>query len=132
MLKKTLLTLFAFMLCLSSAFAEEQLGVAVYPGAKYDQARTNLLRQSLSVRGGAYRTNDTIDSVIAFYHKQGLLYLKTGNATKELARFKKADTGVDVLIQNPWKDARTGAMMTDTLILIFQHEEQGNMPDSSI
>jgi len=120
------------MLCLSSAAAEEQLGVAVYPGAKFDQARTKLLKASLSVEGAAYRTNDDIAKVIEFYRKQGLLFLKVGSPSKESARFKKTDTDVDVVVQNPWKDPKTGAAVKDTLIMIYKKEEKGNKSELSI
>ena len=120
------------MLFVSSAAAEERLGVAVYPGAKFDQARTKLLKSSLSVEGAAYRTNDDIARVIEFYRKQGLLFLKAGSRSKESARFKKTDTGVDVVVQNPSKNSNIGAEMKGTLILIFKKEEKGNKPELSI
>ncbi len=123
---------FVFMMCISSAAAEERLGVAVYPGAKYDQAGTKLLRNSLPVQGAAYRTSDDIVRVIAFYRKQGLLFLKIGSPSKEHARFKKVETGVDVVVQNPWKDSQTGAMITGTRILIFKKEEKGSKTDLAI
>ncbi len=125
---RTLIGAFALMAFVSSAAAEDQLSVAVYPGAKYDQDRTELLRKSLSAKGAAYRTSDDIAKVVAFYRGQGLLFLKIGGSTKEVARFKKADADVDVVVQNPWKDAKTGRTMTDTLILIFKKEEKGG-PD---
>jgi hypothetical protein len=115
---------FVFMMCISTAAAEERLGVVMYPGAKYDQIRTNLLARNPSIKGAAYRTNDSIEKVIAFYKKQGLLFLKVGSPSKERARFKKMDIDVDVVVQNPWKDAQTGATMTDTLILIIKEEEK--------
>ncbi|MGC1455314.1 MAG: hypothetical protein WA946_09040 [Nitrospirota bacterium] len=115
---------FVFMMCISTAAAEERFGVVVYPGAKYDQIRTNLLARNPSIQGAAYRTNDSIEKVIAFYNKQGLLFLKVGSPSKERARFKKMDIDVDVVVQNPWKDAQTGATMTDTLILIIKEEEK--------
>ena len=132
MLKRTTVAALVFMLCLSSAAAEEQLGVAVYPGAKFDQARTKLLKASLSVEGAAYRTNDDIAKVIEFYRKRGLLFLKVGRPSKESARFKKTDTDVEVVVQNPWRDPKTGAAVTDTLILIFKKEEKGSKSELSI
>jgi hypothetical protein len=125
MLKRISVAAFVFMLCISSAAAEEQLGVAVYPGAQFDQARTKLLKASLTVDGAAYRTNDDIASVIEFYRKQGLLFVKVGSPSKESARFKRTDIDVDVVVQNPWKNQNSGAAMTDTLILIFKKEEKG-------
>ena len=132
MVSRTIVAAFVFMLCISSAAAEDRLGVPVYPGAKYDQARTKLLKDSLSVKGAAYRTSDDMEKVTAFYRKQGLLFLKHGGSSKEFARFKKVDTDVDVIVQNPWKDAQTHATMTDTLIQIFKKEEKGSAPDVSI
>lgn len=132
MLKRTCVAAFVFMLCLSSAAAEEQLGVAVYPGAKFDQAGTKLLKDSLSVEGAAYRTNDDIAKVIEFYRKQGLLFLKVGSPSKESARFKKTDTDVEVVVQNPWKDPKTGAAVKETLIMIFKKEEKGSKSELSI
>jgi hypothetical protein len=126
-------TIAAFVLLfISSAFAEEQLGVAVYPGAKYDQVRTNMLRESMSAKGSAYRTSAPIADVVAYYKKQGLLFLKVGSSSQESARFKKVDANVDVVVQNPWQDAKTGATMTDTLILIFKKDEKKEKPDVSI
>jgi hypothetical protein len=119
------------LLCISSAAAKEQLGVAVYPGSEYDQARTKLLKDSLSVQGAAYRTRDGLAKVTAFYRKQGLVFLRFGSSEK-IARFMKYDTDIEVVIQNPWKDAKTGAMMTDTLILIYKKDGKGNEPDISI
>ncbi len=110
------------MIGISSVAAEERLGVAVYPGAKYDRIRTGLLAENPSFQGAAYRTNDDIAKVIAFYRKQGLLFLKIGSPSKERARFKKVDIDVDVVVQQPWMDAQTGATMTDTLILILKEE----------
>lgn len=112
-----------FALCASYAVAEERLGVAVYPGAAYDQAMTEVLKRSPSVEGAAYRTKDGISEVTEFYRKQGLIFLHVGHPTKESARFKKADTGVDVVVQNPWKDPRTGSTMKGTLIMIINGRE---------
>jgi len=126
-------TIAAFVLLfISSAFAEEQLGVAVYPGAKYDQARTKMLRESMSAKGAVYRTSAPIAEVVAFYKKEGLLFLKIGSSSKESARFKKVDADVDVVVQSPWQDAKTGATMADTLIMIFKKEEKKEKPDALI
>jgi len=122
MLTRISVAAFVLMMCVSSAAAEEQLGVAVYPGAKYDDTRTMRLRQNPSMHGAAYRTSDDIAKVTAFYRAQGLLFLKVGSPSKGSARFKKAEGNVDVVVQQPWTDAQTGATMTDTLILIIQEE----------
>ena len=79
----------------------------------------------MSARGAAYRTSAPVAEVVAFYKKQGLLFLKIGSSSKEIARFRKGDNDVDVVVQSPWHDAQTGAAMTDTLILIFKEEEKG-------
>ncbi len=124
MIMRTGIAAFVFMLCVSSAVAEEHLGIAVYPGAKYDQARTKLLQGSLSVQGAAYRTGDDIAKVTAFYRKQGLLFLKIGGPSKDHARFRKVDTGVDVVVESLRKDPQTNAKTPGTLIQIFKKEEK--------
>lgn len=123
MVTRTSIVAVAFLLCSSYAVAGEQLGIAVYPGAEYDQAMTKVLKRSPEVEGAAYRTDAAMADVTEFYRKQGLLLLRLGDATKERARFKKADTGVDVILQSPWKDPRTGATMRGTLIMIIQGRE---------
>jgi hypothetical protein len=125
MLTRIGVVVFVCMICILSAAAEEQLGVAVYPGAKYDFIRTSVLAQNQSIRGAAYRTGDDLSKVAAFYRKQGLLFLKMGSPSKEHARFKKVNINVDVIVQQPWKDPQTGATMKDTLILILKEKEQG-------
>ena len=123
MLKRLSIAAVVFTLSVSYAVAGEKLGVAVYPGATYDQAMTIILKKMPSVEGAAYRTNAGMAEVTEFYRKQGLLFLRVGDPTKERARFKKTDTGVDVVIQNPWRDPHTGAMMKDTLIMIMKERE---------
>jgi hypothetical protein len=125
MLMRISVVAFVIVMCISPAAAEEQLGVAVYPGAKYDFIRTRLLAENQSLQGAAYRTGDDLTKVTAFYRKQGLLFLKIGSPSKERARFKKVDINVDVVVQRPWKDPQTGATMKDTLILILKEKEQG-------
>jgi hypothetical protein len=123
MITKISIAAVMFALCASYAVAEEQLGVAVYPGATYDQVMTKMLKKSPSVEGAAYLTDEAMDKVAAFYRKQGLLLLRLGDPAKERARFKKTDTDVDVVLQNPWKDPRTGATMKGTLIMIIKSRE---------
>ncbi len=128
MLTRMSIAAVVFALCASYAAAEEQLGVTVYPGAAYDQVMTTVLKKSPSVEGAAYRTDDTIAEVTEFYRKQGLLFLRVGDPVKERARFKKTDTGVDVILQNPWKDPYTGATMKGTLIMIIRDREETVRP----
>jgi hypothetical protein len=122
MLTRISFAAFVFMMCISSAAADERLGVAVYPGAKYDPIKTGRLAENPLIQGAAYRTNDDIAKVIAFYRKQGLLFLNICSPSKVRARFKKVDNDVDVVVQKPWKDTQTGATMMDTLILILKDE----------
>ena len=133
MLLRTSVVAIVFMMCFSSAAAEERLGVAVYPGAKYDPAGTKRIQNSLYAQGAAYRTGDDIEKVIAFYRQQGLLLLRAGSPSKDHARFKKTDTGVDVVVERLRKDPQTGTTMTGTLIQIIKKEEKkGSRSDTSI
>jgi hypothetical protein len=101
-----------------TAGAEEKIGVKVYGGAKYDAATSKNVSESLSINAACYRTNDSVAKVAEFYKKQpGMKY--TGGE-KVSAGFSKGD--VDVTIQNPWIDMKTGKMMNDTLITIVKQE----------
>jgi len=64
--------------------------------------------------------------VVEFYKKQpGLEFMGGG---KESAMFKKGD--VDITIQNPWMDMKSGKMMTDTLITILSIKEKNELSDN--
>ena len=99
-----------------AAGAEERYGVAVYPGAKYDDASSKFLKESMNMDAACYRTGDGVDKVVAFYKKQKGLSL-FGDATKEGALFQSKNN-IDVTIQSPWMDMKTGTMMKDTLVSI--------------
>jgi len=94
--------------------AEDQLGVAIYPGASLDAATTKFLKESLKVNGVAYRTNDPLAKVADFYKSQKTL--EVIDILKEGALFRK--DSVDVTLQSPWMDMKTGKMNNDTLISI--------------
>ncbi len=132
MFRKTIAAAFVLMMLISSAAAEELLGIPVYPGAKYDEARTKLLMRAMSVKGSAYRTSDDIAKVIEFYRKQKLQLLKAGGPSKDRARFRKVETGVDVVVENVRRDPKADAGTRDTFILIFKEQEKGSKPDTAI
>jgi hypothetical protein len=94
--------------------------VKVYPGAMFDAATTNFLKDSLSVQGACYRTNDKIDPVVAFYQKHKGLKLVSKTAEGAMFQLNEgaAQGGVDVTIQRPWMNMKTNKMMNDTLISI--------------
>jgi hypothetical protein len=120
-MKKTTVVFFMSCICAlcGSVTAEENLGVEVYPWAKLDAETTKFLKEGLNMKGTAYRTADPVAKVIVFYKAQpGLKYM--GGDAKN-AMFKK-DGKVDVTIQSPWQDMKTGQMMKDTLISIVKNE----------
>lgn len=126
----------AFVLFIfGSALAEEKFGVKVYDGAKYDAATSKALKESMSLNAHCYRTSDTASKVIEFYKKQPGLKLM-GPATKEGALFQRCkevlneytktkipQCDLDITIQNPWMDMKTGKMNKDTLISIVKRGE---------
>jgi len=101
---------------LFSAGAEEKYGIKMYDGAKYDAAVSKSVSESMSINIACYRTNDPVVKVIEFFKKQaGLEYV---GGDKENALFKKGS--IDVTIQTPWMDLKSGKMMKDTLISIVK------------
>ena len=116
---KKLILLFAVLMAAivlsAPAGAEDRFGVAVYPGAKYDDATSKYMSESLQRTMACYRTNDSLDKVAAFYRKQKGLSVR-GDVLKENAHFQ-SDTA-DVALQNPWMNVISGRMMNDTLISI--------------
>ena len=101
---------------LGVANAEERLGVTIYPGAKYDADTSKAVKDMLKTEAACFTTADSIAKVAAFYQQQGLKAV--GDVLKEGALFKKGD--VDVTIQSPWMNMKTGTMMKDTLVSIVK------------
>jgi hypothetical protein len=116
---KKIMMLIAVLLLVSviTAGAEDKFGVKVYDAAEFDAATSKNVSESMSIKASCYRTNDSVSKVIEFYKKQPGLELMGGD--KESALFKKGD--VDITIQSPWMDMKTGKMMKDTLISIVKH-----------
>ena len=105
------------LLSVVTAGAEEKFGVKAYDGSKYDASTSETVSESMSINAACYRTNDSVAKVVEFYKKQPGLQFMGGD--KESVMFKKGD--VDITIQNPWMDMKSGKMMKDTLISIVKH-----------
>lgn len=104
------------LVAVSIAGAEEKFGVTVFDGAKYDAATSQFLSEAMSVKAACYRINDNPAKITEFYRRQpGLKYVGEGPYG---AMFQKGN--VDVTVQNPWKDLKTGKMNHDTLITIVR------------
>jgi hypothetical protein len=99
--------------------AEEKYGVIVYPGAKYDSGASEFLQQ-MAPKSAAYRTSDSLAKVIEFYRKQPGFKL-VGEPTKDGALFRKG--AMDITMQSPYMDTKTGKMIKDTLISIVTRSE---------
>lgn len=108
------------MLAMASVvLAGDRFGVPVYPGATYDAATSKALKESMGFNGECYQTNDPVAKVAEFYRAKGLELL--GDVTRDAAMFRQGK--VDVTIQNPWMDMRTGALKKNTLISIVKRDE---------
>lgn len=106
-----------FFLAVATAGAEEKFGVAVYPGARFDVGVSDFLKQ-ISPESAAYRTGDSVEKVTEFYRKQsGLKYI---GGDKKNALFRRG--AIDVTVQSPWMDTKTGKMMSDTLVSIVKNK----------
>jgi hypothetical protein len=112
-----------------------QAGVPVYPGAKADAGTTDFVRTSLGMSGAAFRTGDEVGKVVAFYGKQAGVK-PMAEANKEGGAFlagckdeynavlKKAMArcNLQVTVQNPWMDMKTGKLVNATLITIVRQK----------
>ena len=116
------LIVFAVLLMASIALsvpagAEERFGAAVYPGAKYDEATSKYMSESMQLTIACFRTADSLSKVAAFYRKQDGFSIR-GDVMKENAFFQSENA--DVRLQNPWLNVLSGRMMNDTLISIVK------------
>jgi hypothetical protein len=110
----TVILLAFFAVLAGTAMADELNGIQLYPGAKHDPEASKFFSETLKVNGAAYRTEDPIVKVIDFY--KGQKDLKAVHVADESAMFKKER--IELTVQSPWKDMKTGKQMKDTLISI--------------
>ncbi len=104
------------LVAVSVAGAEEKFGVTVFDGAKYDAATSEFLSKAAGVKAACYRINDNPAKITEFYRRQpGLKYV---GESPTGTMFQKGS--VEVTVQNPWKDMKTGKMNMDTLISIVK------------
>jgi hypothetical protein len=101
---------------LTMAGAEEKYGVKVYDGAKYDAETTQAVNSAMKIDGACYRTDATVAQVNEFYKKQ--LDTTEVHASAKGGLFKKGN--VNITVQSPWMNMKTGQHMTDTLISIVK------------
>lgn len=105
-----------FVAGLTVAGAEEKHGVKVYDGAKYDAETSQFLITQMNVDGACYRTGATPVQVNEFYRKQpGTTEVSTH---AKGGMFKKGN--IDITVQSPWLNMKTGEHMKDTLISIVK------------
>jgi hypothetical protein len=98
------------------ARAEDKFGVKVYDGARYDAETTAIVSQ-MGGQAACYRSADGLSKVLAFYTKlPGSSLIHTG---AKGAYFKV--NGVNVTVQSPWLNMKTGALNKDTLISIVKN-----------
>lgn len=107
------------LLLAGPARGEEKHGVPVYPGARYDAATSGALKDAMKLDAACYRTGDGVGKVMAFYQKQP--GLKVVAQDTEGGMLRKGD--VDVTVQRPWMDMKTGAMNKDTLVSIVKQKQ---------
>ena len=108
----TLTLLFTLML----ASAEDKWGVKVYDGAKYDADTTAFVAQ-MGGQAACYRSSDSLAKLVAFYSKlPGITVIHSGDKG---AMFKL--NGVNITLQSPWMNMKTGVRNFDTLISIVKN-----------
>ena len=113
------LAVFAFVVLVAGlvvAGAEEKYGVKVFDGAKYDADTSQFLITQMKVDGACYRTDATPAQVNDFYKTQPGTTAVNTDATGGM--FKKGN--VNITVQAPWMNMKTGQRMKDTLISIVK------------
>jgi maltose-binding protein MalE len=113
------LAVFAFVVLVAGlvvAGAEEKYGVKVFDGAKYDADTSQFLITQMKVDGACYRTDATPAQVNDFYRTQPGTTAVHTDATGGM--FKKGN--VNITVQAPWMNMKTGQRMKDTLISIVK------------
>ncbi len=102
MIRSILSTMGLVIVLTAAAFAADQTGVKIYPGAKYDEQRSKLQAEMAKAAGGGasacYRTKDPVKKVAAFYQKEGFK-TSMGIVTDDEARLQKG-AGVSMTIKN--------------------------------
>jgi len=83
------------VLAAGSAPAADNLGVPIYPGAKYDEQSSKVQEYAMQLAGGGkgacYRTKDPVKKVSQFYEKEGFKPT-IGAATEDDAMLQKGDS----------------------------------------
>jgi maltose-binding protein MalE len=118
-MKTSNLAVFAFVVLVAGlvvAGAEEKYGVKVFDGAKYDADTSQFLITQMKVDGACYRTDATPAQVNDFYRTQPGTTAVHTDATGGM--FKKGN--VNITVQAPWMNMKTGQRMKDTLISIVK------------
>ncbi len=110
-----LMTAVALVMTLTASYAQQPSVAAVYPGAAKNDGATELLKQ-MGLEGTAYTSSDPLTKVVAFYKGQKDLNATSVDDTGAL--FEGKD--VNVTIQNPWMDGKTGQLTKSTLISIVK------------
>jgi hypothetical protein len=119
-------TVFLAVVCIVGAGlagTQDAFGVKVYTGAKPDEGSTQFLKDSMNLDALCYRTADSVAKVVEFYKSQPGLTLV--GETSEGGMFKAGD--IDITIQSPWMDMKTGTMNKDTLISIVKNKEESRI-----
>lgn len=116
---KHILACLACLAAVGTASAEERMGVTIYPGARHDAETSKAVKEMTQGEAACFTTADPVAKVAAFYRQQGLKPI--GEATNEGAMFRKG--AVDVTIQSPWMNMKTGTMMKGTLVSIVKQPQ---------
>jgi hypothetical protein len=116
-LTKQMVTLAVMCLvAVGAARAADPLGVPVYAGAQPEAGAAKAIVEMMpGAKVFCYTTGDPVEKVVAFYKKQGLTYMG-GDAQNGM--FRKGE--IDITLQRPWMDMKSGKLNQSTLISIVQ------------
>jgi len=103
-----------------SAKTFEHFTVKIYPGAQLDAEQTKYAKDILGVEEYCYRTQESLNKVIAYYEKLGGLVCLSSDSNTALYTKDEEGSTVRLVIANPWTDPMTGKQRFDTLIQILK------------
>ena len=116
-------------------FGTEEREIPLYPGAVHDAETESFLRDNMGLHASAYQSDDNVFKISLFFEGLGMKKIHADKDGALLKRCKEeynpylkknmstGDCDVEITIQSPWMDMKSGKLKKNTLISIVDHSE---------